>query len=598
MPTKRPKVIYFGVGIVQHSLSPERTAVASHLAQAGVDIEHVSHWDKTHLDADLVILGSAIPEALVPDDAKVLGQRTLNRRTRLDALAGFDDMVQPYGSPRSSAELNALVSGWGDPHAVIKYDWSYRRVGVDLIAGVDSASAVLPSDFDADADVVMKLHQGHAATIKADAFAGVVLGAGRLDTRQIGSPNWQLIGPRGHEQFTLDAQTTAMVSKASAALLAYGVGYASFDLMIGPKGARIIEVNVSGVGTMFWQKHPEPYATRLAQAIVACLDNIDRVPAFGALRAMAIRSNNHREAFAPEASSGPAQSVPDISAQLDVMMQQAEEMTEGERKDLGSMAFEAIVTHACAHVPAYEGCTLNTLPIVTPKRLRSQSMDFIARVVPPEHGTAHHAPVSSHEQDGIAVACSHFSLIMETGVRRRVLRSVGVKDAGDIVSLLDAPSSAQGGLGHDSPPGAVMRYIGTMEAVSLVVHPSTALALANEIALGTRPTCLRGLIVVDATFSSSQRKKLQDMLGVPVAVVFYTSASGTIAGKCPTSEAFHLFSDVAEVTLDATHHICVSTLFNYTMPVLRYRTPFQTKTLNHNTGCTCSFSGAGSFLLE
>lgn len=598
MSTKRPKVVYFGIAIEQTRLSPERVAVAEHLAQAGIDIEYVSYWENSHLDADLIIVDSAIPEALIPDDAKIFGQRTLNRRTRLDALAGYEGTVQPYGCPRSSTELDALLSGWGETQGVIKYDWSYRRVGVDLIYGVNGAPPVLPSDFDADADIIMMLHKGDPETIKVDAFAGFVLGSARLDTRQIGTRNWQLIGPRGHEPFQLDLKTKAMISKASAALVKYGVGYASFDLMFGPDGARVIEINSTNVGTLFWGKHPEPYARKYASAIAASLKNIDQIPAFGALREMAIKSNNAREAYAPEASSGPAQSVPDISAQLDIMIRQVEELSEEERKDLGSASFQAIVNHACEHVPAYAGCTQDALPIVTPERLRTEAMNFISRVIPAEHGTVHHAPIASNEHDGIAVACSHFSLIMETAIRRRVLRLAGVENAGELVSLLDAQSSAQHGLGFDSPASAVVTYLDSLESVSLVVRTSTAHEIVTEIERGACATSLRGLIIVDATLSSSQRKKFEDALGVPVAVVLYTSASGTVGSLCRNSDAFHLFSDVAEVTLDTTNHICLSTLFNYTMPILRYQTRFQVQSLVRDTGCRCAFADAVSFISE
>jgi hypothetical protein len=300
-----PKVILFHIAASQAALRPDHAALANHLKQASIDFEQVSHWDQSHLDTDLVIVCSAIPQALIPDHTKIVGQRTLNRRTRLDALKGFDNFVQPYGCPNSSKALSSLLADWDATCGVIKYDWSYRRVGVDLICATENELPTLPADFDCGADVVMKVHDGDPATIKVDAFAGTVLGAARLDTRKIGDPNWQLIGPRGLEPYELDESTKAMVATASAALLAFGVGYASFDVMLGPDGPRIIEVNSTGVGTLFWSEHPEPYSQLFASAIVDCLAQLDNVPTFGTLRKMAIRSNNEREAYAPEPLMSP-----------------------------------------------------------------------------------------------------------------------------------------------------------------------------------------------------------------------------------------------------------------------------------------------------
>lgn len=591
-----PKVILFHIAASQAALRPDHAALANHLKQASIDFEQVSHWDQSHLDADLVIVCSAIPQALIPDHTKIVGQRTLNRRTRLDALKGFDNFVQPYGCPNSSKALSSLLADWDATCGVIKYDWSYRRVGVDLICATENELPTLPADFDCGADVVMKVHDGDPATIKVDAFAGTVLGAARLDTRKIGDPNWQLIGPRGLEPYELDESTKAMVATASAALLAFGVGYASFDVMLGPDGPRIIEVNSTGVGTLFWSEHPEPYSQLFASAIVDCLAQLDNVPTFGTLREMAIRSNNEREAYAPEASDEPDQSVPDLSSQLDKMVEQAEGFSEEEREDIGSASFGALAAHACEHVPAYKGHTPDTLPIVSQALLRSDTTSFVARFVPGEHGTVHHAPLSSTDEGGVAIACSHFSLLFEDAIRRRALRLAGVDTPGKLVSLLDATSSMQQGLGHDSSTADILDYINAEKSVSLILRRSTAFALAEEMSKGKRGKALRGVIIADATLTLLEKQRLETAFDCPVSLVLYSSATGTVGCKCPNSEVIHIFSDMAKASLDANDQLCLTGFFNYTMPVLHYQMPLKANRLIDQSSCQCSFEGAPSFL--
>src|SRR5258708_27377113 len=146
--------------------------------------------------------------------------------------------VAAFGSPADDAELTALARAWGET-AVLKYDWSSRRNGV-FPWPLGSAREPFPVDFGVGRDLFMEFLGEDPWTYKIDAFGGVVLGGWILQTRSMRSSNWQVIENQDLLDFDPPIPLQEKICAVSDRLLAFGVGYASFDLMLAADGFRLI----------------------------------------------------------------------------------------------------------------------------------------------------------------------------------------------------------------------------------------------------------------------------------------------------------------------------------------------------------------------
>src|SRR5216684_5290872 len=101
------------------------------LAAQGVKFSVDNCWSDDYAKADLIIAADPLPDSETILDTRVLGQRTLNRYTRLEVARHVNAPVARFCSPANDDELVRESREWGDT-AVLKYDWSMRRNGVFL----------------------------------------------------------------------------------------------------------------------------------------------------------------------------------------------------------------------------------------------------------------------------------------------------------------------------------------------------------------------------------------------------------------------------------------------------------------------------------
>ncbi len=558
-------------------MSPDRQAAVDAVRAQGVEVIHFNQWADTPSGYDLLILGQTVPVDLLDPRQKVLGLRTLNRKTRLDALARAGLPVQPYGAPTDMAALDLLRQSWGGGPVIAKLDWSFRRAGIALLPD----GAPLPLDFDPTSDVIMQPLLGDPRTLKIDVCADQVLGATWLDTRAITAPNWQIVGPRGQWTTDVSDHIAQIASDAGRALMAYGCGYISLDIMISDDSPRIIEANTTSVGKAQWRDEPHPYAERLARGLMACVAQIDALPDVAALTDLAMTGGNANEAVAPGQSIGTFTTPPDLPAILDNMMLAADETPAEDQAEIANEMVAALIAHARDKVPFYRQVS-GDLPPVDQTLIQAKTLDFTARGHPPEHGIVRHAP----SLDGITPAAltTRFAAEVSAAVRRRALRwnaVTGVKEH----PLIDTASAGQGGIGYDSPAEAIWQALGD-DPVTLWTRPETALRLADSLADGADQSAipLRAIVLSGPPLDPAARDRITQALNIPVVETLYHPGAGCFAIRCPKHGGYHLLPDA--VTVDALSPLTITSPYNYAQPVIRQQTELTAERIGAYT-CDC-----------
>ena len=581
-------IAWFDTAQDPENMSPDRAALKAELATFGIDIDYFYQWDPALLQADLLVLGDTLPLEVLPSDHKVLGLRTLNRRTRLDVLSKAGLPVQPYGAPDDNHGLQTLLSGWGTEHGIVKLDWSLRRAGVAPLSA-------LPMGFDPSCDVVMKPLEGDdPRTLKVDIFRGHFLGASWLDTRAIGTPNWQMIGRRGQWQATLSPEDQALWIKASRALMPYGVGVASLDVMIGPDGPVIIEANTTGVGSAFWRTAPHPYADRLAAALNDTLGRLENVPPVADLAEMTRTGGNDYEAIQPDQSPGSFLLPDDIHAQLDGMMREADSLPEEARIAIGEQVEADLQDHAKATVPAYLADPGAIQRIIPRSTYWSRAFDFSSRRWPDGHGMVAQIPTTdmAHGKAGLT---THFAAAFEAALHRRALRWVGVHDPGQERLLIDRVGLGQGGLGYDSPPEEILLALENCGPVSLFTHPETALGLADAIAEGRAPKPeFRGFVITGRPLARAERQRITKATGAKLVEVLFLPPAGTLAIRCPDLGLYHVLSDVGRLEgvqgaqmKNGFYPLVATGFYNFAQPMINVETGLYGNLVLSPPPCSC-----------
>ncbi len=263
------------------------------LARHGIELTIDPAWSDSYASADLLIAVEPIVDRQIPASARLLGQRTLNRFQRMQIAAENGVPVAQFVSPGSNNEFARAVADWGEV-AVLKYDWSARRNGVFLWPlRVDKPP---PPDFRPGCDLFMEFLGDDPATYKVDAFAGRILNGWIFPTRSMLLADWQVIEQPRFRAFEVPPDLADRLTAASTALLAYGVGYASFDLMRTDRGFRLIEVNSCGASTAPWNDWPDCYADAYCEAIAQVLEKRDAIPPYGKLRELVAQAGNDASA--------------------------------------------------------------------------------------------------------------------------------------------------------------------------------------------------------------------------------------------------------------------------------------------------------------
>jgi hypothetical protein len=587
----RPRIAWFDIAQDPENLTPDRAILKSELAARGCQLSFYCHWDAALLQSDLLVLGDTVPVESLRPDQKVLGLRTLNRRTRLDVLAKAGLPVQPYATPRNDADFQTVLRDWGIEKAIVKLDWSFRRAGVVALSR-------LPLGFDPACDVVMKpVTGGDSRTLKVDLFAGHVLGASWLDTRPIGQPNWQMIGPRRQWQATLSAYDEALWVKASRALLPHGVGAASIDVMIGPDGPVIIEANTTNVSTAFWRDVPRPYADRLSQALVECLHRVDNLPPISGLAEQARKGGNDYEAILPDQTPGDFHLPDDICAELDTMMREADALSESERVALGERVEADLLRHAKVTVPAYLPDPDALRRVVSASEYHRRSLDFIARRWPDQHGMVTHA-LATDLQNGQAGLQTRFAAAVEASLHRRALRWAGVANPGQEVTLIDFACAGQDGLGRDTPAEEILNSLAGKGPVSLWTTADTACRLADALnGAHAAKVDIRGIVLAGPPLVPTERRRISFATGARVAEVLYLPPAGTLAIRCPVLGLYHVLSDVGrvEAVLGAAvrpgvYPLVMTGFYNFAQPMINVQTGLHGSLALSPPPCSCPVS--------
>ncbi len=528
---------------------PVFQAMAARLAACDVAITVDDRWSDDYLAFDLLVLDEPLPDSDDLADCRVLGQRTLNRRTRLDVAVASGADVVPFGGPRTDAELDALAASWGSDCAVLKYDWSSRRRGVFLWPLTADRRKPFPKDFDPGADVFMAFQGDDPRTYKVDAFGGVVLGAYVLKTRDMREPAWERVRDEDYAQFELPGAVIGQIEAVSAALLGHGAGYASVDLMLSGEDYRIIEMNTCGVGTGLWDDWPEQYAEAYGRAILETLERIDRVPRYRDLREAALRCGNDRQAIVlPRRAGGTAGTAPtEDSAQARFMrtLGETERISAQDMRDFLAEPLEALVHHVREHVPFYarrldalfraDGSldlgAWTKLPITKRSDVARDRSMFLARSLPTSHGSVAHASTPGTEYGPITISTTRLAAAVASCIRTRFLvwHRVPFTDAMATIHTAALPASgtqhwvaswaaAERGahfeLSSLTPVADQLRWLKELGPVWLRTRPS----LAQQMALAVREKPelkpdLLGVLTSGEILTSDQRRLFRDFLG-------------------------------------------------------------------------------------
>jgi hypothetical protein len=258
--------------------------MAAELRRQGVEFEARRWWSGWCAAADLVVLADPVSLDRPAPSARVLGQRTLSRRRRLEAVTRSGMEIARWAAPQSVAELRRATRGWKGDGVVVKHDWSSQRQGVRFLP-FSEITHWPPAGYDLERDLVMELLPEDPRTFKLDLFGGHLLAAWALETVDLRHAEFYRSTTLPIERFTVDAATRAAAEAASAALLAHGVGYASFDYMLSTGRLQLIEINSCGVGRNNpWELWPDLYARRYAEAILSTLDRLGEIPLYGDLK--------------------------------------------------------------------------------------------------------------------------------------------------------------------------------------------------------------------------------------------------------------------------------------------------------------------------
>lgn len=622
------------------------------LAAAGVNFKVDNCWSDEYAKADLIIGADPLYDSEVILDTRVLGQRTLNRYTRLQVAAAARAPVARFCSPTDDEELSRSTRDWGDL-AVLKYDWSLRRNGVFLwpLAG---DRRPFPPDFTPGADLFMEFLPGDPLTYKIDAFAGTVLGSWILPTRHMKEPDWQVIHDVNVYWFDPPAETIEAISAVSKRLLDYGAGYVSFDLMRTESGFRIIEMNTCGVGTSIWKYFPEPYARNYARAILNTLPRLEEIPRYRAIRDMALheRSDLSAATLKPRPSAdGPESAISSGSSQGDSAeslfyreLLQTEQLSPKRLARHWQKTATALVQHAIKTVPFYrerlspvlrkdgsiDWDLWHTIPLMYGKDVATHRDRMLSPNLPAFLGAVAHSSAVGAGGEAYTITRSMLQIATESVVQARLYNWHHIEPTATMATLLSEEETAYrsaswaaqwwspvSGTEHhgrsDLPATDQLRWLETLGPIYLRTTPATLRRLVEAARdnPGLSPTLL-GILTSGGPVSADLRQLCRDVLGRDIIDSYRRSETGTVALQCPASAIYHIQSETCLVEIvhpDGTAcepgesgEVVATPLYAYAMPLIRYRTgdiaalPAVGFSMTQRCACGRSLPGIARFL--
>lgn len=615
------------------------------LGAEGVHLSVDNCWSDDFVKADLLIGADPIPDSEVILDARILGQRTLNRFSRLQVASDVNGPVARFCSPANEGELRHRAGDWGDL-AVLKYDWSMRRNGVFLWP-LDQPRRPFPSDFSPGRDLFMEFLPGDPLTYKIEAFAGQILGAWILPTRDMRDANWQVISDTNIYRFEPPQQTLEAIEAISRHLLRYGAGYVSFDLMSAGDVLKIIEMNSCGVGTSVWKYWPEQYAVNYARGILRAIGELDLIPRYRALRASAMRENNDAAAVvlprrpSTACSANPAgnAAAPEQDTGERVFF---EELLRSERmpnrrltKHWRNIAARLLV-HARSSVPYYADrleCLFaadgsidwerwQDVPFIDDADVAENRAQMLSRRLPAEHGAVTHWAIRNKGRPPFTITRSHAQFVIDSIVQTRLYHWHGITPRASMATLLPSEEIAQRspswtpfwwsnikGVEHHGdvalPVAGQLRWLAGLGGCYLRTTADRLRALCE----GVEPSQsilagLKGILISDVV-ADELRTLCRERLGCDIIDTYRRLEAGFAALRCPGTDTYHAQTETCLVEIiDGAGRPCkpgepgeivVTPFYSYAMPLIRYRTGDIAQVATAESGFT-QFCGCGRTL--
>jgi phenylacetate-CoA ligase len=463
-------------------------------------------------------------------------------------------------------------------------------------------------------------------TYKIDTFGGVILNAWIMPTRSMRVPGWQVLDDPGAYDFVPPLALLDSLRSVSKAMLAAGVGYASFDLMRTRDGFKIIEINTSGVGTHIWAKWPERYAATYSEAILQTLGRLGSIPPFHQLRARAHSAGS--EAYSPaltvaatdqreDPSGAPRGS--EIPARPEIIFHRSlsgtDRLPAEQLQGFWLRPLEALLRHARQTARLYESrlaplfkpddsvdwSQWARIPVTCREDLQRHRESLLSRAVPPVHGAVSHARTAGSTGEPVTVSRSRMELAARSCIQARLYHWHGIRldqpmatFLRDVENLTNSTGSwvpdwlpTPHGVEHrhsiDAPIDQQLRWLAALGPVSLRTTPSHArlLALAAARTPEARPQ-LAAILTQGETATEDMRRICRKHLGRDIIDAYHLTEAGLVALQCPVSNLYHLQSEVCVVeVVDASGHACgpgeigevvVTPIYNFAMPLIRYAT--------------------------
>ena len=624
---------------------PVFVALHNDLAAAGVALTVDNTWSEAYPTADLIISADPLRDHASLHQARVLGQRTLNRLQRMEIAARNGGSVASFGSPPDDDALSALARDWGDS-CVLKYDWSSRRNGIFLWP-LGSNRPAFPSDFRPGCDLFMAFIDGDPLTYKLDAFCGTVLGSWIFPTRSMRDADWQIVTAPRMLAFDPPPQVQQAIQSVSEALVSYGVGYASYDLMQAADGFKLIEINSCSVSTEMWNYWPEQYARSYSSGILRTLKRLDTVPRFSQLRRLAQRAENdqaavvlkERRSARPPATQLPgAQPMPDAAPSAELAffndLAKTERLPQPLLIQFWQSALADLLRHAHQTAPFYKDRLSSLLardgsvewnrwfelPVIRFGDIARLRHAMLSRNLPSVHGSVSPCRVTGPTGETAVVSKSSLQLGAESCIRARLYDWHGVDQAWTMATLLPpanllpgereswVPKWRQGPHGvhaiGDVESPAERQHTWLTELGPVVLRTAPALLRRLLDAVGSEPGSpaeVNRILTEGETVTDDDRRRCRDFVGLEVIDAYALPEAGIVLIQCPATGSYHVQSEVCLVEVldddlkpcgpDGIGEITVTPLYSFAMPLIRYATGAYAQLLSGNpnstTACAC-----------
>jgi hypothetical protein len=221
-----------------------------------------ANWYASPKDAEpgaILLLHDPEEPANIPQGCRVLGQRSLNRRERLVLAERCGLPVVKWCVLESMDDIAGLFDLWGVDNLLAKADWSYSRGGIKRLTKEDCIP-FSSHNYNADADVFMRILNGSPDTHKVDLFYTQQIACRHMYTRSVFDSNFYK-GFTKHCNLGTIPSLEEGLTKLGQELMNYGQGLSGVDFMYDENNNPwVIELNTSSLGREgIWNRWREPY---------------------------------------------------------------------------------------------------------------------------------------------------------------------------------------------------------------------------------------------------------------------------------------------------------------------------------------------------